>query len=57
MALDRVMVCWNGSKSAARDALPLLQRAGQIDVVSVDERDRRNELRSADLPRTWPGAA
>ena len=52
MALDRVMVCWNGSKSAARaigDALPLLQRAGQIDVVSVDDRDRRNELRSADI--------
>lgn len=52
MALDRVMVCWDGSKSAARaigDALPLLQRAEHIDVITVDDRDRRNELRGADI--------
>jgi nucleotide-binding universal stress UspA family protein len=52
MALNRVMVCWDGSKSAARaigDALPLLGRAGHVDVVTVDARDRRNELRGADI--------
>ena len=52
MALDRIMVCWDGSKSAARaigDALPLLERAGHIDVVTVDDRDRGNELRGADI--------
>jgi nucleotide-binding universal stress UspA family protein len=52
MALDRVMICWDGSKSATRavgDAIPLLERAGHIDVVTVEDRDRRNELRGADI--------
>jgi len=52
MALDRVMICWDGSNSAARavgDAIPLLERAGHIDVVTVEDRDRRNELRGADI--------
>ena len=37
-SLDRVLVCWDGSRSAARaigDALPLLSRAQAIDVVVV----------------------
>jgi len=36
--LDRVMVCWDASRTAARavaDALPLLARAKSIDVVIV----------------------
>lgn len=52
LKLDRVMVCWDGSLNAARavgDALPLLQRAGQVDVVTVEARERRNELRGAEL--------
>jgi nucleotide-binding universal stress UspA family protein len=50
--LGRVMVCWDGSRSAARavaDALPLLQRAGQVDVVTVDAKERRNDLRGAQI--------
>jgi nucleotide-binding universal stress UspA family protein len=52
LKLGRVMVCWDGSRSAARavaDALPLLQRAAQVDVVTVDRKERRNELRGAQI--------
>jgi nucleotide-binding universal stress UspA family protein len=38
LKLDRVMVCWDGSRTAARataDALPLLARAKTIEVVTV----------------------
>jgi len=52
LKLDRVMVCWDGSRSAARavgDALPLLKRAGRIDVVTVEAQERRNELRGAQI--------
>jgi nucleotide-binding universal stress UspA family protein len=52
LKLGRVMVCWDGSRSAARavaDALPLLQRAGQVDVVTVEADERRNELRGAQI--------
>ena len=47
---DRVMLCWDGSRNAARavaDALPFLQRASQIDVVTVETKERRNSLRGA----------
>jgi nucleotide-binding universal stress UspA family protein len=50
LKLDRVMVCWDGSRTAARavgDALPLLRKAGKIEVVTIEEKDRRNELRGA----------
>ena len=36
--LDRVMVCWDGGRTAARaigDAMPLLARAKAVDVVTV----------------------
>jgi len=36
--LDRVMVCWDGSRAAARalrDAVPFLRRAGHIEIVIV----------------------
>jgi nucleotide-binding universal stress UspA family protein len=49
--LDRVMVCWDGSRPAARaiaDAMPLLTRAGQVDVVIV-ERAKSDEMPGADL--------
>jgi nucleotide-binding universal stress UspA family protein len=52
LKLDRVMVCWDGSRSAARavaDALPLLRRAGQVDVVTVEEKERRNMLPGAQI--------
>jgi nucleotide-binding universal stress UspA family protein len=52
LKLDRVMVCWDGSANAARavgDALPLLKRAGQVDVVTVEPKERRNELCGAQI--------
>ena len=50
LKLDRVMVCWDGSRNAARavgDEMPFLRRAGTIDVVTIDRQERRNELVSA----------
>jgi len=47
---DRVMVCWDGSRNAARaigDAMPFLRRAGAVDVVTVEGKERRNELAGA----------
>lgn len=50
--LDRVMLCWDGSRNAARavgDAMPLLERAGRVDVVTVDTKERRNTIRGAQI--------
>jgi nucleotide-binding universal stress UspA family protein len=51
--LDRVVVCWDGSRTAARavaDALPLLERAKAIDVLTVSkERGKSDELPAADI--------
>ena len=50
--LDRVMVCWDGSRNAARavaDALPLLRRAGTVEIVTIDSVERRNEVAGADI--------
>jgi nucleotide-binding universal stress UspA family protein len=53
LKLDRVMVCWDGSRAAARafaDAMPLLTRAKAIDVVTVLAREgERNELPGVDI--------
>jgi nucleotide-binding universal stress UspA family protein len=53
LKLDRVMVCWDGSRAAARaiaDAMPLLERAGNIEVVTVaNERGKRDEIEGADI--------
>jgi nucleotide-binding universal stress UspA family protein len=46
--LDRVLICWDGSRPAARaiaDAIPLLARAKAVDIVVViGERDKSGEL-------------
>jgi nucleotide-binding universal stress UspA family protein len=50
--LDRVMVAWDGSRSAARavhDAMPLLRRAGLVEVVAVTESGKEDELPAADI--------
>jgi nucleotide-binding universal stress UspA family protein len=50
LKLDRVMVCWDGSRNAARavgDAMPFLRRAGTIEVVTIERQERRNELTGA----------
>jgi len=49
--LDRAMACWDGSRPAARalaDAMPLLSRAGQVDVVIV-EQAKSDEMPGADV--------
>ena len=53
LKLDRVMVCWDGSWVAARaigDAMPLLQRAGRVEVVIVTkERGKQDQIEGADM--------
>jgi nucleotide-binding universal stress UspA family protein len=51
--LDRVMMCWDGSRAAARaiaDSLPLVNRANQIEVVIVaNGRAKSDEVPGANL--------
>ena len=52
LKLDRVMVCCDGSRNAARaiaDAMPLLCRAGTVEVVTIEARESRNELAGAEI--------
>jgi len=53
LKLDRVMVCWDGGRQAARaaaDAMPLLERAGRVEVVIVaDESGKEDEIAGADM--------
>ena len=53
MNLDRVMICWDGSRPAARavaDALPFLKKAKQVEIVIVSEKpDKKDEIPGADL--------
>jgi nucleotide-binding universal stress UspA family protein len=53
LKLDRVMVCWDGSRPAARaiaDAMPLLEKAGKVEVVIVtNERGKQDEIEGADM--------
>jgi len=52
---ERVMVAWNARREATRaltDAIPLLQRAKQVDVVTVNaepQREGHGELPGADI--------
>ncbi len=53
MKLDRIMVCWDGSRAAARavaDALPFLKKAKQVEIVIVaDKPGKKDEIPGADL--------
>jgi len=52
MDLAHVMVCWDGSRNAARaigDALPFLKRAGRIDLVTIEQKEQRGEMRGAQI--------
>ncbi len=53
LKLDRVMVCWDGSRPAARaiaDAMPFLEKAGRVQVVIVGkERGKDDEIEGADI--------
>ena len=51
--LERVIICWNGSRVAARavaDSLPLLKKARQVEIVIIsDKPGKPDELPGADL--------
>jgi nucleotide-binding universal stress UspA family protein len=51
--LDRLMICWDGSRPAVRaiaDAMPLLARAGRTEVVIIaDEANNEDELDGVDI--------
>ena len=53
--LERVLVCWDGSRPATRaiaDALPFLERAKAIDIVAVSgERGKGSELVGTNMAR------
>ncbi len=53
LKLDRVLVCWDASRNAARaiaDAMPFLLRSEAIDVIVVaTERPKSDELPGADI--------
>jgi len=53
LKLDRVMVCWDGSRPATRaiaDSMPLLERAGLVELVIVaNERGKQDEIAGADM--------
>jgi nucleotide-binding universal stress UspA family protein len=53
LKLDNVMVCWDGSRAAARaiaDSMPLLAKARRVEVVIVtNERGKRDEIEGADI--------
>jgi len=53
LKLDRILICWDGSRPAARaiaDAMPFLTRAVAIDVVIVASgRERSDEIPGVDM--------
>jgi nucleotide-binding universal stress UspA family protein len=53
LKLDHVMICWDGSRNAARaaaDAMPFLERAKTVDVVIVlGEAGKSDEIPGADI--------
>jgi nucleotide-binding universal stress UspA family protein len=56
VALNRVICCWDGSRTAARavnDALPILRKAKSVEVFIVANEKTRTEreLRGADIAR------
>jgi nucleotide-binding universal stress UspA family protein len=53
LKLERVLVCWDRSRNAARasaDAMPFLERAKGIDLLTISSKDvRRDEPQGADI--------
>ena len=51
--LDNAMVCWDGSRPAARaiaDAMPLLAKAQRVEIVIItNERGKQDEIEGADM--------
>jgi nucleotide-binding universal stress UspA family protein len=52
ITLERVLACWDGSRTAARaigDAMPLLERAKAVEVVIVAEERKCEEMTGANM--------
>ena len=53
LKLDNVMVCWDGSRQAARaigDAMPLLAKAGRVEIVIIaNDPGKQDEIEGADM--------
>ena len=53
LKLDRVMVCWDGSRAATRaiaDSMPFLQKAKQVEIVMVSgNKPKNDEIAGVDL--------
>jgi nucleotide-binding universal stress UspA family protein len=53
LKLDKVMVCWDGSRQAARaigDAMPLLTKAGKVEIVIIaNEPGKQDEIAGIDM--------
>ena len=53
LKLNNAMVCWDGSRAAARaiaDSIPLLAKSERVDVVIVtNERGKQDEIEGADI--------
>jgi nucleotide-binding universal stress UspA family protein len=55
LKLDRIMVCWDGSRAATRaiaDSIPLLQKAKEVEIVLVASKGfKTDEAPGADLAK------
>ena len=52
LTLERVLACWDGSRTAARaigDARPFLERAKAVDIVIVAEERKSEEMTGANM--------
>jgi len=52
LTLERVLACWDGSRTAARaigDAMPLLERAKVVDIVIVAEERKSEEMTGTNM--------
>lgn len=53
--IDNVMICWDGSRAAARavaDAIAILGKSGRVEIVSVtNEAGKQDEIEGADIGR------
>jgi nucleotide-binding universal stress UspA family protein len=52
LSLDRVLVCWDGSRAAARaigDAMPFLARAKDVNILTIADSMKSDDLPAADI--------
>lgn len=52
LKLDRVLVCWDGSRTAARaigDAMPFLERAKAVEVLTIAEENKQEQMGGGEM--------